>query len=88
MRDANLLPYSGVPVMLSASGNGLVTPTMALTDAVTTIIEMRKRLDEFNRRLAEQSLPPVGMRAGMTSGMMVVGDAGSRSEDEKHTAAD
>jgi uncharacterized protein (TIGR03437 family) len=34
VRDANLLPYSGVPVVLSASGNGLVTPTSALTDAL------------------------------------------------------
>jgi uncharacterized protein (TIGR03437 family) len=34
VRDANLLPYSGVPVVLSASGDGLVTPMNALTDAM------------------------------------------------------
>ena len=31
--DQNLLPYSGVPVVLSASGNGAVTPQEVATDA-------------------------------------------------------
>ena len=57
-------------------------------DAVQTIINMRKVLADFNVSLQARSLPPVGMRAGMTSGQMIVGDAGSRAEEEKHNAND
>lgn len=32
LRDQNDVPFSGVPVVLAASGNGVVTPARALTD--------------------------------------------------------
>ncbi|HEX3358879.1 MAG TPA: adenylate/guanylate cyclase domain-containing protein [Tepidisphaeraceae bacterium] len=57
-------------------------------DAVRTVIQMRKALDPFNESLRQSGLPSLGMRAGITSGQMLVGDAGSRSDDERHNAAD
>jgi adenylate cyclase len=55
-------------------------------DAVYTVLEMQKVMGPFNQRLLEAQLPKVTMRAGITTGMMVVGDAGST--DAKHFASD
>lgn len=44
--------------------------------AVSTIIDMRKALAQFNKRLPPRGLPQLGMRAGVTTGMVVIGDAG------------
>jgi adenylate cyclase len=57
-------------------------------DAVHTLLDMQKVLEEFNKKLKKDGLPPVGMRAGMTTGIMVVGDAGSKAEDEKNNSND
>ena len=46
-------------------------------DAVLTALKMQKAMVPFNERLAEQGLPNVTMRIGISSGSMVVGDAGS-----------
>ena len=46
-------------------------------DAVLTALKMQKAMVPFNQRLAEQGLPNVTMRIGISSGSMVVGDAGS-----------
>ena len=46
-------------------------------DAVLTTLKMQDLLADFNLRLAEQDLPAMKMRTGISSGNMVVGDAGS-----------
>jgi adenylate cyclase len=46
-------------------------------DAVRCVLELEAMLREFNVELAERGLPPLAQRAGMTTGPMVVGDAGS-----------
>jgi len=54
--------------------------------AVVTVIEMQKLLIEFNKELTAQNLPNLKMRAGISTGLMIVGDAGS--VDTMHRAAD
>lgn len=51
--------------------------TLHATDAIATILEMQEGLSKFNIKLADQDLPQMTMRAGVSTGMMVVGDAGS-----------
>jgi adenylate cyclase len=46
-------------------------------DAVATVLEMRKVLAQFNGQLAAEGLAPLEMRAGISTGKVVVGDAGS-----------
>ncbi len=46
-------------------------------DAVATILDMQLALQAYNRRLAEQNLPPVAMRAGIATGQVIAGDIGS-----------
>jgi len=46
-------------------------------DAVNTVIQMQKAMTGFNQKLTAQNLPKCAMRAGVCSGPMVVGDAGS-----------
>ncbi|HVT89635.1 MAG TPA: adenylate/guanylate cyclase domain-containing protein [Tepidisphaeraceae bacterium] len=55
-------------------------------DAVRTILQMQKAIEGFNQTLFKRDLPAVGMRAGIATGLMVVGDAGST--DAKHHASD
>jgi class 3 adenylate cyclase/CHASE2 domain-containing sensor protein len=55
-------------------------------DAVCTVLEMQKCMQPFNERLLERGLPQVAMRAGISTGMVVVGDAGST--DPQHHASD
>jgi class 3 adenylate cyclase len=44
--------------------------------AVKTILAMQRAMPALNRRLAEEKLPAISMRAGISSGKVVVGDAG------------
>jgi class 3 adenylate cyclase/CHASE2 domain-containing sensor protein len=46
-------------------------------DAIVTVLEMQEAVAGFNRSLKERGLPEISMRAGITTGPMVVGDAGS-----------
>ena len=46
-------------------------------DAVRTSLKMQEAMVGFNRQLVQQDLPSVKMRVGISSGNMVVGDAGS-----------
>lgn len=55
-------------------------------DAVRTVLQMQNVMEEFNQRLFKRGLPQVAMRAGLATGMMVVGDAGST--DAVHHASD
>lgn len=45
-------------------------------DAVAAVLEMHRCMAPFNRAMAERGFPPVAMRAGVSTGLMVVGDAG------------
>lgn len=45
-------------------------------DAVASVLEMNEGIERFNQSLAQRDLPTVLQRAGVTTGMMVVGDAG------------
>jgi adenylate cyclase len=45
-------------------------------DAVVTALEMQAAMGPFNNRLAKRGLPPLSMRIGICTGMMMVGDAG------------
>lgn len=46
-------------------------------DAILTVLDMYKELDTLNVTLVERGLPKLEMRAGISTGPMVVGDAGS-----------
>jgi class 3 adenylate cyclase/CHASE2 domain-containing sensor protein len=46
-------------------------------DAVAASLKMQQAIRPFNEDLYRRDLPPVSMRVGVSSGMMVVGDAGS-----------
>lgn len=52
------------------------------TDAVATVLDMLKVLKEFNVGLSERGLPGLSLRAGISSGDMVVGDAGSKDASD------
>ncbi len=45
-------------------------------DAVETVLKMQAQMPEFNATLAARGLPTLAMRAGLSTGLMVVGDAG------------
>jgi adenylate cyclase len=45
-------------------------------DAVKTVLKMHEALDGFNRTLEEAGFQRLGMRVGVSTGKMVVGDAG------------
>lgn len=47
------------------------------SDAVATVLDMQLLMKSFNQELISDGLPEVSMRAGISSGEMVVGDAGS-----------
>lgn len=51
-------------------------------DSVATALRMQEAMVPFNEKLAADDLPTVAMRVGISTGSMVVGDAGS------HDAAD
>jgi class 3 adenylate cyclase len=84
--------YMGLMVPVIANHNGIVNKFLGdgimfffgapresafhAADAVSTVMKMQEALIPFNKELTEQGLPNVKMRAGVTSGLMVVGDAG------------
>jgi class 3 adenylate cyclase len=53
----------------------LANPNHAL-DAVDTVMEMQSAMIPFNADLKRRNLPTLTMRAGISSGPMIVGDAG------------
>jgi class 3 adenylate cyclase len=46
-------------------------------DAVATALSMQQAMAKFNAELVAEGLPELGVRAGISTGRMVVGDAGS-----------
>ncbi len=51
-------------------------------DAVETVLEMQQELIGFNDGLRTRGLPAITMRAGITTGSMVVGDAGGKGRSD------
>ena len=47
-------------------------------DAISTVMDMQDAMLRFNESLKKRGLPALTMRAGITTGPMVVGDAGSK----------
>jgi CHASE2 domain-containing sensor protein/class 3 adenylate cyclase len=50
-------------------------------DAVNTVLQVRKALAEFNERSAAKNWPAQSLRFGVSTGSMVVGDAGAPDEE-------
>lgn len=44
--------------------------------AIETVMAMQQAMDPFNETLTQRNLPNVKMRAGIATGLMIVGDAG------------
>jgi class 3 adenylate cyclase/CHASE2 domain-containing sensor protein len=55
------------------------------SDAVACVLEMQAALPGFNEKLVARGLPTIGMRAGVSTGELIVGDAGS-SDRSDYTA--
>lgn len=51
-------------------------------DAVQTALELQHAMIDFNRKLHAQDLPQVSVRIGISTGDMVVGDAGSEDASD------
>jgi adenylate cyclase len=51
-------------------------------DAVVTALSMQRALEQFNREEHRLQLPDLAMRVGISTGMMVVGDAGSHDASD------
>jgi adenylate cyclase len=51
-------------------------------DAVSTVLAMTGALEKFNQELIAKGNPTVSMRAGISTGPMVVGDAGSAARSD------
>jgi adenylate cyclase len=50
--------------------------------AVASVLDMHTKLSEFNVRLRERGLPELSMRAGIASGVAIVGDAGGGGRND------
>lgn len=46
-------------------------------DAISAVLEMQGKMAVLNERLAQRGLPAISMRAGISTGKVVVGDAGA-----------
>ena len=51
-------------------------------DAVKTVLDMQTAMGPLNERMAEQGFPQLTVRAGICTGNMVVGDAGTRGRSD------
>jgi len=74
--------YNGFVAKLMGDGiyffYGAPEPTSShAIDAVETMLGMRKALAAFNAKLAKRGMSPIEMRAGVNSGVVIVGDAGT-----------
>ena len=56
-------------------GAPLENPNHAV-DAVNTVLEMQEEMATLNRELAEEGLPQLAVRGGVSTGKVVVGDSG------------
>jgi class 3 adenylate cyclase/CHASE2 domain-containing sensor protein len=51
-------------------------------DAVTTVLEMQQEIERLNEELRAQGSPTLRLRAGVTTGPMIVGDAGDATRSD------
>ncbi len=58
--------------------NALEASETHAADAVSTALEMQEIQAEFNKGLIARNLPALGTRIGINTGLMIMGDAGSR----------
>ncbi|HET6252201.1 MAG TPA: CHASE2 domain-containing protein [Tepidisphaeraceae bacterium] len=72
--------FMGDGIMFSY-GALIPNPDMAI-DAVTTILEMQEVLGKFNEELKAEGNPTLAIRAGVNTGMVVVGDSGAADAAE------
>jgi class 3 adenylate cyclase/CHASE2 domain-containing sensor protein len=54
--------------------------------AVRSVYDMQARLDELNISFKKRGLPPLGMRVGVTTGTVIVGDGGCPPVRSDYTA--
>ena len=54
-------------------------------DAVRTVLDMQTEMIVFNKELAEKGMPSLEVRAGVSTGKMVVGDAGAGEKGSDYT---
>jgi class 3 adenylate cyclase/CHASE2 domain-containing sensor protein len=52
------------------------------SDAVATVLDMHATISRFNERLIERGMPPLGMRAGISTAEMIVGNAGGADAND------
>ena len=57
--------------------NAPIDETKHCKDAVKAALEMLGNLDEFNKEIAKEGVPPFGMGIGINTGIVVVGNMGS-----------
>jgi adenylate cyclase len=57
--------------------NAPIDETKHCKDAVKSALEMLGSLDEFNREVGKEGVPPFGMGIGINTGIVVVGNMGS-----------
>jgi class 3 adenylate cyclase/CHASE2 domain-containing sensor protein len=60
-------------------------PELHAWAAVRTVVEMQQVMTSFNASLMQRKLPTLKMRAGVSSGDMVVGDAGNPPQRSDYT---
>jgi CHASE2 domain-containing sensor protein/class 3 adenylate cyclase len=46
-------------------------------DAIATVMEMQHTMEKFNQEIVAEGYPALGMRAGVSTGNVVIGDSGS-----------
>lgn len=46
-------------------------------DAIATVMEMQHTMERFNQEIVAEGFPALGMRAGVSTGNVVIGDSGS-----------
>ena len=54
--------------------------------AVQSVCTMHSRLDALNESFTKRGLPPLGMRVGVTTGMVIIGDGGCPPQRSDYTA--
>jgi adenylate cyclase len=76
--DGTLIKFIG-DASLSVHGAPLDDPEHAVT-AVRTALEMIRAVEQFNKHLSSIGKPPVGMGAGVNTGLTLIGNIGSKDK--------
>jgi CHASE2 domain-containing sensor protein/class 3 adenylate cyclase len=68
--------------------NGIAADPEHAAHAVSAVLAMHKAMDAFNLTLPSRNFPTLGMRAGICSGRVIVGDAGSKDFNDYTAVGD